>query len=491
MIGVDWRAPGVNWVKTDCGWKAVQQHNRPAAVADTVQQQNNSQIQSQQNQWINQLNMRCVKVTQHSSRESSDYVTIGTAMMRLNFVCAVQDQNCFTYICKVITELFDNHWHQLSISTQNLVMKITDGLKNAAIESKTFYGETVRLITRSLSTLTQDDSGVIVHNSAYLNKIDVHIKTLHKWKEQLHTSLHDVSHDSRHELLDLPSVVLHHVISYLTDPIDVLNLGLAHSMLHEMTEVPGVWYSLCVLHYKERATTAAIAKHNWKKRFFKLYRQSNSTLASNILHFCTVCHTLYWKSYGHPCTVQGRLMGLQPQVVSPKQFIEMLLLLSWIPGTTGGPPLYIMLSNWLWLTESLTDSLLTELAAALEDGTVFEIVRELESIQQLSERSVLNQRMKVVSSHKLQKAELTRRQQQQEGTSSSHVEEQKILEKRLAEELRRADQQIIGQLDQLVTEQQSTLSQAAVPCFTVTTDPDKIKLQMSVLSLISQLVPNH
>jgi len=78
---------------------------------------------------------------------------------------------------------------------------------------------------------------------------------------------------------------------------------------------------------------------------------------------------------------------------------------------------------------------LKELATALEDGTVFEIVRELESIQQLSERSVLNQRMKVVSSHKLQKAELTRRQQQ-EGTSSSHVEEQKILEKRLAEELR-------------------------------------------------------
>ena len=55
---------------------------------------------------------------------------------------------------------------------------------------------------------------------------------------------------------------------------------------------------------------------------------------------------------------------------------------------------------------------------------------------------------------------------------------------------RKADQQIIGQLDQLVTEQQSTLSQAAVPCFTVTTDPTKIKLQMSVLTLIAQLAPN-
>ena len=52
---------------------------------------------------------------------------------------------------------------------------------------------------------------------------------------------------------------------------------------------------------------------------------------------------------------------------------------------------------------------------------------------------------------------------------------------------RKADQQIIGQLDQLVAEQQSTLSQAAVPCFMVTSDPAKIKLQMTVLTLITQL----
>lgn len=79
--------------------------------------------------------------------------------------------------------------------------------------------------------------------------------------------------------------------------------------------------------------------------------------------------------------------------------------------------------------------MLLELASALEDGTVFEIVRELESIQQLSERSVLNQRMKVVSNHKHQMAEL-RRRQLLEGSQSNHEEEKKILEKRLTEELR-------------------------------------------------------
>ena len=79
--------------------------------------------------------------------------------------------------------------------------------------------------------------------------------------------------------------------------------------------------------------------------------------------------------------------------------------------------------------------MLLELASALEDGTVFEIVRELENIQQLSERSVLNQRMKVVSNHKQQMAELGRRRFL-EASSSNHEEERKALEKRLAEELR-------------------------------------------------------
>ena len=44
-----------------------------------------------------------------------------------------------------------------------------------------------------------------------------------------HVIQHDVSHDPQQGgLLDLPSVTLHHVISYLTDPHDLLNLGLTH-----------------------------------------------------------------------------------------------------------------------------------------------------------------------------------------------------------------------------------------------------------------------
>ena len=47
-----------------------------------------------------------------------------------------------------------------------------------------------------------------------------------------HVIQHDISHDPQQGgLLDLPSVVLDHVISYLTDPHDLLNFGLTHPLV--------------------------------------------------------------------------------------------------------------------------------------------------------------------------------------------------------------------------------------------------------------------
>ena len=65
-------------------------------------------------------------------------------------------------------------------------------------------------------------------------------------------------------------------------------------------------------------------------------------------------------------------------------------------------PLSLSLSPSLSLSLPLSLSLsqfnedgVKELAYSLEDGSIFEIVKELEEIQQLNERSLLNQRIKV------------------------------------------------------------------------------------------------
>lgn len=50
--------------------------------------------------------------------------------------------------------------------------------------------------------------------------------------------------------------------------------------------------------------------------------------------------------------------------------------------------------------KKFTYDVLSGIATCLLDGTVFEIVKGLEDIQQLSERNLLNKRMKLVNSQK-------------------------------------------------------------------------------------------
>ena len=146
----------------------------------------------------------------------------------------------------------------------------------------------------------------------------------------------------------------------------------------------------------------------------------------------------------------------------------------------------------------LSDARLRELSLSLLDGTVFEIVRELEDIQQLKERSLLNKRMKVVSAHKSRKVNMAKRHKEELASSSSkphnlpllkpqHEKERHDLEKKLAEEIRATDQKIILELDQIVSDQQSTMQQAAVPFFMVSNKPEDIQIQIYTLRFVQRL----
>ena len=72
-----------------------------------------------------------------------------------------------------------------------------------------------------------------------------------------------------------------------------------------------------------------------------------------------------------------------------------------------------------------------------------------------------------------------------------HKKEKEELERQLKEELQVADEKIIQELDQIVTEQQATLHEAAVPFFSVTSDPSTVKLQMYVLEFLQRLAPSN
>ncbi|XP_067676739.1 protein DGCR6-like [Haliotis asinina] len=148
--------------------------------------------------------------------------------------------------------------------------------------------------------------------------------------------------------------------------------------------------------------------------------------------------------------------------------------------------------------QRLPYDLLSGLANALLDGTVFEIVRSLEEVQHLEEKSLFNQRSKLSSEHKAQRHEMQKKHKEmlQSCQTKPHnlplvqsqiQRELETMTKRCDEELKKKDMKVILDLDQKVMDQQVMLEKAGVPGFFVTNNRQEIRLQMYLLEFILRL----
>ncbi|XP_036383152.1 protein DGCR6 isoform X1 [Megalops cyprinoides] len=146
--------------------------------------------------------------------------------------------------------------------------------------------------------------------------------------------------------------------------------------------------------------------------------------------------------------------------------------------------------------QRLSYTTLSDLALALIDGTVYEIVQGLLDIQHLTEKNLYNQRQKLHSEHRALKQELVRKHKEALLTCKTHnlavlrtnqQAETEALEQRVREEQRMMDEKIVVEMDQKVVDQQTTLEKAGVPGFYITTNPQELMMQMNLLELILKL----
>ncbi|XP_004442388.1 PREDICTED: protein DGCR6L [Ceratotherium simum simum] len=146
--------------------------------------------------------------------------------------------------------------------------------------------------------------------------------------------------------------------------------------------------------------------------------------------------------------------------------------------------------------QRLSYTTLSDLALALLDGTVFEIVQGLLEIQHLTEKSLYNQRLRLQNEHRVLRQALRQKHQEaQQGCQPHNLpvlqaaqqRELEAVEHRIREEQRAMDQKIVLELDRKVADQQSTLEKAGVTGFYVTTNPQELTLQMNLLELIRKL----
>ncbi|KAL0979489.1 hypothetical protein UPYG_G00185790 [Umbra pygmaea] len=165
---------------------------------------------------------------------------------------------------------------------------------------------------------------------------------------------------------------------------------------------------------------------------------------------------------------------------------------------------YYLLSELQTLVKDLPSSFqqrlsyttLSDLALALIDGTVYDIVQGLLDIQHLTERNLYNQRQKLHCEHRALKQDLIRKHKEALQVCKSHniavmktnqQAEMETLEIRVRDEQRMMDEKIVLELDQKVIDQQNTLEMAGVPGFYITTNPQELTMQINLLELIVKL----
>lgn len=149
---------------------------------------------------------------------------------------------------------------------------------------------------------------------------------------------------------------------------------------------------------------------------------------------------------------------------------------------------YYLLSELQALVKDLSSSFqqrlsyttLSDLAQALIDGTVYDIVQGLLDIQHLTEKNLYNQRQKLHSEHRGLKQDLVRKHKQALQMCKSHNlavlktsqrSETAALDQRVKEEQRMMDEKVVAEMDQKVLDQQNMLEKAGVPGFFITTNP--------------------
>lgn len=127
--------------------------------------------------------------------------------------------------------------------------------------------------------------------------------------------------------------------------------------------------------------------------------------------------------------------------------------------------------------------LLTHMANALINDTIFEIVKRLIEIQHVTEAHLFELRRQAEEEHEKEVegwiAKITDTEELQHILALMKIKHRK--------KMKETDQKLVLHLDAKVQDQQKTLEQAGVPGFYVTENPKEIKIQMHLIDFILRL----
>ncbi|XP_033122922.1 F-box only protein 32-like [Anneissia japonica] len=273
------------------------------------------------------------------AKETGFYFTIGEVLNRLDFSSAVRDPKRFNYVCRILEIISENWLSSLSgLAQKNFFHNVEESVV-VVTESKLFVNR-LKKILHVLSRELQNSHMFHVGSPKTWNKW---LEMVNDWIDQLN-SIDYKPAESESEaitLTDLPVDCINHIMSYLTNAEDIVNLGATCKYLHTTSEYSLRWERLCRFNFTETQIKSVSHKFcntdnelNWKGLYARLYhRHGTRELYNNVLNMCNHCNCIFWKDGGHPCSaeVSPEFMKRQfsdvvvtHQNLTPEEFMKLL-----------------------------------------------------------------------------------------------------------------------------------------------------------------------
>lgn len=319
----DWRSPGQTWTRTPFGWRPDK------AAIENGQQRNDEEgggaettaASCDSGDFKELLRNKCVPVgTIATSREVHQYMTLHEAMETMNFDLALYDERCYYFICRVILYAYDRLFNASISSSQVMILKLTIIASEIAVSSKdASKAVTISVVVdKALKVVEKIVNGQSIQRSLYQEKYDL----LWKCKVDL-SSLLDCSLEHFRLLQD---DCIRCIVSYLTRPQDILNLGLANRKLHAITEESWVWSRLAHRLLQVDLTASnendgpIETKELFKREYMKATIPPERPLYDDAVCWCN-CGKAFWKEYGHQCTGTHPGVGIECKALRPETFL--------------------------------------------------------------------------------------------------------------------------------------------------------------------------
>ncbi|XP_077990874.1 F-box only protein 32-like [Glandiceps talaboti] len=378
FLGLDWRAPGQNWVRTRKGWEKLiaLRENLNRHIQKLVKHRLlllNEKQTSQTSDKAEKLfllpsdkepiseieNNNCVAMENRNENKDDraveqkerdkplylliprgrsglhGFINMSEVMTKLDFGFVAKDTRKFNYVCKSLELIITDYFNDVNGTSQKHVFNVIGQIVN-------YVGETTLNMKRIKCLLKLVEEALKESKYNHVGSLKVWEKkltTVQKWREELNAvQLPEREDDGEMQLLDLPDDCLRQIIDRISDHRDLVNLGATNYKFNRLCNKENVWRKLCSYHFAEKQIWSALPICEddvvWQLVYSKLIKQhKRREVYAEQLKLCNRCHSVYWdelQSSSHPCPHPrtdsedfAHLKGSRD--INPQEFLNLII----------------------------------------------------------------------------------------------------------------------------------------------------------------------